>query len=69
MEKYITEIELFLSIKAGKTRGKKYLKSNDGFLIHKLTTTATLANKAVDIGAYLLSPEKIIVRFQNLFPS
>ena len=43
--------------------GKEYLKSDDGLLIHKLTTTATLANKAVDISAYLLSPEKIIVRF------
>ena len=59
----------FSLLKQAKLGGKEYLRSDDDLLIHKLTTTATLANKAVDIGAYLLSPEKIIVRFQNLFPS
>ena len=52
MEKYVPEKELFFSIKAGKIGGKEYLKSDDGLLIHKLTTTATLANKAVNIDAY-----------------
>ena len=52
MEKYVPEKELFSSDKEGKTRGKEYLKSDDGLLIHKLTATATLANKAVNIDVY-----------------
>ena len=42
----------FSLLKQAKLGGKEYLKSDDGLLIHKLTTTATLANKAVNIDAY-----------------
>ena len=51
-KKYIPEKKIFSSHKIGKTRGEQILKSDDGLLIHKLTTTTNTANWAGYIGAY-----------------
>ena len=68
MRKHIPEKNIFHSYEVDKTKRKK-LKSDDGLLIHKLTTTAKAATQAVYNGACWLGPQKATVRFQKIiFP-
>ena len=67
MRKHIPEKNIFHSYEVDKTKRKK-LKSDDGLLIHKLTTTAKAATQAVYNGACWLGPQKATEISKNYFP-
>ena len=46
---------------------KEFLKSHDGLLTYQLACTGWVAIQAALIGAFWVSPQKAIVRFQKFF--